>query len=56
MTELPRGACALACTSVDHPGVALRGMRANVLVSRYFMEPCGSGQTRLTYLSRMDCR
>ncbi|XP_023686479.2 rho GTPase-activating protein 7 isoform X1 [Paramormyrops kingsleyae] len=56
VTDLPRGACALACASVDHPGVALRGVRANVLVSRYFMEPCGSGQTRLTYLSRMDCR
>ncbi|XP_048852222.1 rho GTPase-activating protein 7-like isoform X2 [Brienomyrus brachyistius] len=56
VTDLPRGACALACASVDHPGVALRGVRTNVLVSRYFMEPCGSGQTRLTYLSRMDCR
>ncbi|MFT7807734.1 rho GTPase-activating protein 7-like [Arapaima gigas] len=55
-TDLPKGACALVCASVDHQGAPLVGVRANVLAARYFMEPCGPGRTRLTYLCRTDCR
>lgn len=55
-TELPKGACALVGTSVDHNGAALVGVRANVLTSRYYMEPCGGSKTRLTHISRVDCR
>ncbi|XP_029008731.1 rho GTPase-activating protein 7 isoform X2 [Betta splendens] len=56
VTDLPKGACALMCTSVDHEGAPVVGVRANVLTSRYFIEPCGSNKSRLTHLSRVDCR
>ncbi|XP_036789824.1 rho GTPase-activating protein 7 isoform X1 [Oncorhynchus mykiss] len=56
VTDLPKGACALVCTSVDHDGAALLGVRANVLTSRYFIEPCSSNKSRLTHISRVDCR
>lgn len=56
VTELPKGACALVCTSVEHEGAPVVGVRANVLTSRYFVEPCGSGKSRLTHISRVDCR
>ncbi|XP_045067918.1 rho GTPase-activating protein 7 isoform X1 [Coregonus clupeaformis] len=56
VTDLPKGACALVSTSVDHDGAALLGVRANVLTSRYFIEPCGSNKSRLTHISRVDCR
>lgn len=55
-TDLPKGACALVGTSVDHNSAALVGVRTNVLTSRYYMEPCGGGKTRLTHISRVDCR
>ncbi|KAJ8000815.1 hypothetical protein DPEC_G00184310 [Dallia pectoralis] len=55
-TDLPKGACALVCTSVDHDGAPLLGVRANVLTSRYFIEPCGNNKSRLTHISRVDCR
>uniref|UniRef100_A0AAY5KAE0 Uncharacterized protein n=1 Tax=Esox lucius TaxID=8010 RepID=A0AAY5KAE0_ESOLU len=55
-TDLPKGACALVCTSVDRDGAPLLGVRANVLTSRYFIEPCGSNKSRLTHISRVDCR
>ncbi|TKS68181.1 Rho GTPase-activating protein 7 [Collichthys lucidus] len=55
-TDLPKGACALVCTSVDHEGVPVVGVRANVLTSRYYIEPCGSSKSRLTHISRIDCR
>ncbi|XP_074486122.1 rho GTPase-activating protein 7 isoform X2 [Sebastes fasciatus] len=55
-TDLPKGACALVCTSVDHEGAPVVGVRANVLTSRYFIEPCGSNKSRLTHISRNDCR
>ncbi|XP_072241190.1 rho GTPase-activating protein 7 isoform X2 [Leuresthes tenuis] len=56
ITDLPKGACALVCTSVDHDGVPAVGVRANVLTSRYFIEPCGANKSRLTHISRIDCR
>ncbi|XP_069022991.1 rho GTPase-activating protein 7 isoform X1 [Embiotoca jacksoni] len=56
ITDLPKGACALVCTSVDHEGAPVVGVRANVLTSRYFIEPCGSNKSRLTHVSRIDCR
>ncbi|XP_026158172.1 rho GTPase-activating protein 7 isoform X2 [Mastacembelus armatus] len=55
-TDLPKGACALVCTSVDHEGAAIVGIRANVFTSRYFIEPCGTNKSRLTHISRTDCR
>lgn len=55
-TDLPKGACALVGTSVDHDGAAAVGIRVNVLTSRYYMEPCGGNKTRLTHISRIDCR
>uniref|UniRef100_A0A3B4WLA8 Rho GTPase-activating protein 7 n=1 Tax=Seriola lalandi dorsalis TaxID=1841481 RepID=A0A3B4WLA8_SERLL len=56
VTDLPKGACALVCTSVDHEGVPVVGVRANVLTSRYFIEPCGANKSRITHISRIDCR
>ncbi|XP_030584721.1 rho GTPase-activating protein 7 isoform X2 [Archocentrus centrarchus] len=56
VTDLPKGACALVCTSVDHEGAPVVGVRANVLTSRYFIEPCGANKSRLTHISRNDCR
>lgn len=56
-TDLTRGACALISTSVDHPkATLLGGVRALTFASRYFIEPCGGGCTRLTHLSRADYR
>ncbi|XP_053186986.1 rho GTPase-activating protein 7 isoform X2 [Scomber japonicus] len=56
LTDLPKGACAFVCTSVDHEGAPVVGIRANVLTSRYFIEPCGTNKSRLTHISRVDCR
>ncbi|KAM6940538.1 rho GTPase-activating protein 7 [Xenentodon cancila] len=56
VTDLPKGACALLCSSVDHEGVPAVGVRANVLTSRYFIEPSGANKSRLTHVSRIDCR
>ncbi|XP_063075479.1 rho GTPase-activating protein 7 isoform X2 [Engraulis encrasicolus] len=55
-TDLPKAACALLSESVDHDRAAVMGVRANVLTSRYYMEPCGQNKTRLTHISRVDCR
>uniref|UniRef100_UPI003AAE5E2B rho GTPase-activating protein 7 isoform X5 n=1 Tax=Centroberyx gerrardi TaxID=166262 RepID=UPI003AAE5E2B len=55
-TDLAKGACALVCTSVDHEGAPVVGVRANVITSRYFIEPCGANKSRLTHISRTDCR
>ncbi|XP_044046950.1 rho GTPase-activating protein 7 isoform X2 [Siniperca chuatsi] len=56
VTELPKGACALVCTSVDHESAPVAGVRANVLTSRYYIEPYGANKSRLTHISRIDCR
>ncbi|XP_017576293.1 rho GTPase-activating protein 7 isoform X3 [Pygocentrus nattereri] len=56
VTDLSKGACALVGVSVDHEAAAVLGVRANLLTSRYYIEPCGTNKSRLTYLSRADCR
>ncbi|XP_046315210.1 rho GTPase-activating protein 7 isoform X1 [Marmota monax] len=55
-TNLPKGACALLLTSVDHDRAPVAGVRVNVLLSRYLIEPCGSGKSKLTYMCRADLR
>lgn len=56
MTDLPKGACALVSSSVAHREAKPMGVRANVLTSCYYMEACGPTKTRLTHISRVDCR
>ncbi|XP_036439464.1 rho GTPase-activating protein 7 isoform X2 [Colossoma macropomum] len=56
VTDLSKGACALVGVSVDHEAAAVLGVRANLLTSRYYIEPCGTNKSRLTYISRADCR
>ncbi|KAG5848271.1 hypothetical protein ANANG_G00096700 [Anguilla anguilla] len=56
VTDLPKGACALVSRSVDHGRAKPKGARANVLTSCYYLEPCGPAKSRLTHLSRVDCR
>ncbi|XP_035385430.1 LOW QUALITY PROTEIN: rho GTPase-activating protein 7 [Electrophorus electricus] len=56
VTDLAKGACALVCVSVDHEGAAVLGVRANVLTSRYYIEPCGPNKSRITHISRIDYR
>ncbi|XP_067993847.1 rho GTPase-activating protein 7 isoform X2 [Melanerpes formicivorus] len=55
-TNFPKGACVLLATSVEHERAAVAGVRANVLLSRYLIEPCGSGKSKLTYMCRIDLR
>ncbi|XP_064005401.1 rho GTPase-activating protein 7 isoform X2 [Pogoniulus pusillus] len=55
-TNFPKGACVLLATSVDHERAPVAGVRANVLLSRYLIEPCGSGKSKLTYMCRIDLR
>nr|XP_006075456.1 rho GTPase-activating protein 7 isoform X1 [Bubalus bubalis] len=55
-TNLPKGACALLLTSVDHDRAPVVGVRVNVLLARYLIEPCGSGKSKLTYMCRADLR
>ncbi|GAB6028696.1 hypothetical protein CHUAL_004520 [Chamberlinius hualienensis] len=57
-TDLPKGTCILIESSVNHPDAIplLGGVRGVVLASRYLIEPCGSGKSRLTHVSRIDNR
>lgn len=55
-TNLPKGACALLMTSVDHDRAPIVGVRVNVLMSRYLIEPSGMGKSKLTYICRIDLR
>ena len=56
--DLPRGTCLVAETSIEHsdatstPGTT----RGIVLASRYLIEPCGAGKSRLVHLSRVDIK
>ncbi|KAF6722172.1 StAR-related lipid transfer protein 13 [Oryzias melastigma] len=56
-TDLCKGCCVLVCVSVEHEdsprSAAVRGV---VLESQYLLEPCGTGRTRLTHISRVDLR
>ncbi|XP_075052275.1 rho GTPase-activating protein 7 isoform X2 [Mixophyes fleayi] len=54
--NLPKGACVLQHTSVEHEQAPLLGVRVNVLLSKYLIEPCGTGKSKLTYLCRADMR
>lgn len=57
-TDLPRGACVIVETSVDHADATLLlgGVRGVVLASRYLIEPCGSGKSRIMHLARVDIK
>ena len=56
-TELPRGACVLVSTSVQHDDAKMvGGIRGVILASRYLIEPCGAGKSRLTHICRIDIR
>ncbi|KAI4501331.1 hypothetical protein M0802_003704 [Mischocyttarus mexicanus] len=56
--DLPKGAGVIVETSVEHPDapVMLGGTRGIVLASRYLIEPCGSGKSRIMHLSRVDTK
>ncbi|KAI4813803.1 hypothetical protein KUCAC02_003030 [Chaenocephalus aceratus] len=56
-TDLCKGSCALVCVSVEHDDSPRMGaVRGVVLESQYLLEPCGTGRTRLTHISRVDLR
>lgn len=57
-TDLNKGGCAVVETSVEHPDARPpRGtVRGVVLASRYLIEPCGSGRSRVLHLSRVDTK
>ncbi|XP_073464407.1 rho GTPase-activating protein 7 isoform X2 [Aquarana catesbeiana] len=55
-SNLPKGAYILQFISVDHEQAPLLGVRVNVLQSKYLIEPCGTGKSKLTYLCRADLR
>ncbi|XP_049824242.1 stAR-related lipid transfer protein 13 [Aethina tumida] len=55
-TDLPKEACLVIETSVEH-GDCINipnTVRGNVYASRYLIEPCGSGKSRIVHLSRVD--
>ncbi|XP_036150259.1 stAR-related lipid transfer protein 13-like isoform X1 [Monomorium pharaonis] len=56
--NLAKGACVIDETSVHHPDapVMLGGTRGIVLASRYHIEPCDSGKSRIMHLTRVDMR
>ncbi|XP_062865059.1 rho GTPase-activating protein 7 isoform X2 [Trichomycterus rosablanca] len=56
VTDLPKGGCACVCVSVEHEAAPVIGVRTNVITSRYLIEPCGPNKSRLTHISRTDCR
>lgn len=43
---------------MEHPDAPLLvgGVRGIVLASRYLIQPCGSGKSRVTHISRVDMR
>ncbi|XP_060772730.1 rho GTPase-activating protein 7 isoform X2 [Neoarius graeffei] len=55
-TDLPKGACACVCVSVEHEAAPVLGVRANVMTSRYLIEPSGLNKSRVTHISRIDRR
>lgn len=57
-TDLPKGTCVLIETSIEHPEAEpmISGLRAIILASRFLIEPCGSGKSRITHISRVDTR
>ncbi|TDH05108.1 hypothetical protein EPR50_G00138480 [Perca flavescens] len=56
-TDLCKGSCTLVCVSIEHDDSPRMGaVRGVVLESQYLLEPCGTGRTRLTHISRVDLR
>ncbi|XP_075691761.1 stAR-related lipid transfer protein 8 [Rhinoderma darwinii] len=56
-TDLPRGGSVLVSTSLDHAtGQLDEGVQSVILSSKYLMEPCGMGRSKLTYICRADLR
>lgn len=57
-TDLPRGACVTVEISIEHPGATLllNGVRGVVLASRYLIEPCGNGRSKIMHLARVDTK
>lgn len=56
-TDLPKGACSLVSVSIEIEDCPpLGGIRAVALESNYLLEPCGSGKSRLTHISRVDMK
>lgn len=56
--DLPRGACVTVEISIEHPGATLllNGVRGVVLASRYLIEPCGNGRSKIMHLARVDTK
>lgn len=57
-THLTREACIVIETSIDEPGVVFpqRAAKGVVLASRYLIEPCGSGRSKILHFSRVDIK
>lgn len=57
-THLTREACIVIETSVDEPGATFpQGVsKGVVLASRYLIEPCGSGRSKILHFSRVDIK
>lgn len=57
-TDLPRGACVIVETSIDHAKAKpmFNAVRGVILASRYLIEPCGSGRSRVLHLARVDVK
>lgn len=57
-SDLPKGACVVVETSVEHQDATVvpNSVRSIVLASRYLIEPCGSGRSKVVHLVRVDTR
>lgn len=57
-TDLSKGGCMIVETSVEHKDAEIspESVRGIVLASRYLIEPCGSGKSRILHLSRVDIK
>ncbi|XP_056646432.1 stAR-related lipid transfer protein 13 [Diorhabda sublineata] len=55
-SKLPKDSCTIVETSVEYPGTIQlpNTIRGIVLASRYLVEPCGSGKSRVIHFSRVD--
>lgn len=58
-SDQPRGTYLVAEMSIDHPEApspsgTVPSTRGIVLASRYLIQPCGAGKSRLVHLSRVD--
>ncbi|XP_023224842.1 rho GTPase-activating protein 7-like isoform X2 [Centruroides sculpturatus] len=55
-TDLPKGTCILIEMSINYSNkpLMMNSIQGLVLASRYLIEPCGSGKSRISYISRID--